>query len=205
MWFETTQNWSGVTRGSRIRFFTTLNGTTSSEGRMIIDHNGEVGIGTTAPADLLHVNGDVRVLNCVRNSAGTQIAGTCASDLRFKKEITSFPNLLDRVSQLRPVNYYWRADEFPTKAWSADQTYGLVAQEVEAVMPDLVETMADGYKAVNYSKLPLVLLQAVRELKAANDALAERNQALEREGAALTDRLAAIERRLGTASTPDQK
>jgi hypothetical protein len=205
MLFETTQTWSGVTRGSRIRFFTTLNGTTTTTDRMVIDQNGEVGIGTLTPADTLHVNGDVRVLNCVRNGAGTQIAGTCASDARFKKDIRSFPNLLDRVAQLRPVNYYWRAAEFPAKAWSTDQTYGLVAQEVEAVMPDMVETTADGYKAVNYSKLPLVLLQAVRELKAANDALADRNQTLEREGAALADRLAAIERRLAATGAPEQK
>ena len=72
-------------------------------------------------------------------------------------------------------------------------------------MPDMVETTADGYKAVNYSKLPLVLLQAVRELKAANDALTERNQTLEREGAALADRLAAIERRLAATTAPEQE
>ena len=164
-----------------------------------------MGIGTTNPADALQVNGDVRVLNCVRNSAGTQIAGTCASDERFKKAITSFPNLLDRVARLRPVHYFWRADEFPARSWGPGQSYGLVAQEVEAVMPDMVETTADGYKAVNYSKLPLVLLQAVRELKAANDALTDRNQTLEREGAALADRLAAVERRLAATGVPKQK
>ena len=148
--------------------------------RLIIDHDGRVGINTVAPADQLHVAGDVRVGNCVRNSAGTQIAGTCASDARFKREITPFPAMLDRVAALRPVHYFWRAAEFPSRGWGGEQTYGLVAQDVEAVLPELVHTMPDGYKAVDYSQLPLVLLQAVRELTAANAALAARVESLER-------------------------
>jgi hypothetical protein len=47
----------------------------------------------------------------------------------------------------------------------------LIAQNVEKVFPNMVATDDRGYKAVNYSQLPLLLLQAVRELKAENDAL----------------------------------
>jgi hypothetical protein len=56
----------------------------------------------------------------------------------------------------------------------------LIAQDVEKVLPDLVETDADGFKAVNYSKLPLLTIQAVKELKAENDALKQRIAELER-------------------------
>ena len=145
-----------------------------------MSRDGQVGIGTATPLGQLHAVGDVRFGNCVRNSAGTQIAGTCASAARFKREITPFPPMLDRVAALRPVHYFWRAAEFPSRAWGEEQTYGLVAQDVEAVLPDLVHTMPDGYKAVDYSKLPLVLLQAVRELTAANAALTARVESLER-------------------------
>ena len=177
---EATENWTATTGGAQLGLFTVANGTRTPVERVTVDHDGQVGIGTATPLDQLHVVGDVRVGNCVRNSAGTQIAGTCASDARFKREITPFPAMLDRVAALRPVHYFWRAAEFPSRAWGSEQTYGLVAQDVEAVLPELVHTMPDGYKAVDYSQLPLVLLQAVRELTAANATLAARVESLER-------------------------
>ncbi len=67
--------------------------------------------------------------------------------------------------------YYWRAAEFPLKHFGDAQAYGLVAQEVEQVLPELVSEDEQGYKQIDYSKLPLLLLQAVKELKAENDQL----------------------------------
>ena len=49
------ETWSGTASGSTLRFFTTDNTTTTSDERMRIDHNGKVGIGTTAPAANLHI------------------------------------------------------------------------------------------------------------------------------------------------------
>jgi len=61
------------------------------------------------------------------------------------------------------------------------------------VLPELVVSDEDGFKAVNYSKLPLLALQAIRELKAKNDALETANAALAAEQTALAARLAALE------------
>lgn len=80
--------------------------------------------------------------------------------------------------QLRPVHYYWRSAEFPARAFGQEQAFGLIAQEAEAVLPELVGADAEGYKTVNYTKLPLLLLQAVKDLKAENDALKEQNALL---------------------------
>ena len=54
---EASENWTAMANGTRLTFDTTENGTTSRVERMRIDHNGRVGIGTTAPSDsgLLHV------------------------------------------------------------------------------------------------------------------------------------------------------
>ena len=148
--------------------------------RMRITDAGNVGINMPGPADRLHVGGEIRVDNCVKRSDGTGIAGACPSDRRFKREITSFGNVLQSVTALRPVHYYWRATEFPEQHFGDGQSYGLIAQEVEEVLPDLVVTNPDGYKSVDYSKLPLLTVQAIKELKAENDALQSKVAELER-------------------------
>ena len=163
-----------------MRFRTTQVGFTGLAERMRITDVGNVGINTTTPLDRLHVHGEVRVLNCVKNDAGTGIAGVCPSDRRLKRDITSFSAVLQSVAALRPVHYYWRATEFPERHFGDGRTYGLIAQEVEEVLPELVVTNPDGYKAVDYGKLPLLTVQAIKELKAENDALQSRIAELER-------------------------
>src|SRR5262249_36846182 len=143
--------------------------------RMVIDAAGNVGINTTTPLDKLHVAGDIRVgtgtSGCVKDANGTIIAGTCSSDARLKRDIVPFANLLTRLVQLQPVQFYWRVDEFKERHFGEQPSYGLIAQEVEKVLPELVSEDEQGYKAVNYSKLPLLSLQAIKELKADNDHL----------------------------------
>jgi hypothetical protein len=118
--------------------------------------------------DQLDVYGDIRVgrgnaTGCLKSYSGAAIAGTCSSDARLKRDITPFPAMLDRVAALRPVHYFWRAAEFPSRAWGEEQTYGLVAQDVEAVLPDLVTRCQNGYKAVDSLEAAARALQAVRE------------------------------------------
>ena len=145
--------------------------------------NGNVGI-NIAPADRLDVFGDIRVgaLNgCVRDRLGNVIAGACGSDARLKRDITPFPRLLEKIAQLQPVHFYWRTEQFPERHFGSSQSFGLVAQEVEKVIPELVAEDEQGYKVVHYQKLPLLLLQAIRELKEGNDALKQQNKILETE------------------------
>jgi hypothetical protein len=177
------ETFSGTASGSALVFAATPLGQTDVVVAMGLLPSGNLGIGTPLDAngiptatDRLQVFGDVRVGNsgtngCVKNFAGTQLTGTCVSDRRYKKGITPFSPALDQVAALQPVHFYWRANEFPEQHFGASQAYGLIAQDVEQVLPDLVVTQADGYKAVDYSQLPLLTIQAVKELKAENDAL----------------------------------
>jgi hypothetical protein len=73
--------------------------------------------------------------------------------------------------------------------------YGLVAQDVERVLPEIVVTGDDGFKAIDYSKLPLLTIQAVKELKAQNDELKTENDSLK-------ERVAALERLMNELRTP---
>ena len=134
---------------------------------LLNNSGGLVGIGTNNPVQTLDVFGDVRIgtgtTGCLGDRDGTVIAGVCSSDRRFKRDIRPFGNILHNFSKLRPVNFYWRSEEFAEKHFGAKPSFGLIAQEVEEVFPDLVSTDDKGYKAINYSKLPLLTIQAVNE------------------------------------------
>jgi hypothetical protein len=178
--FSATEDWSTTAHGTEMLFFTTPNGSTSAATQMRIENNGNVGIGISSATRKLDVNGILRVgsttgtIGCVEDRDGTVIAGSCSSDLRFKKNITSIGNLLHNFSKLRPVNFFWRSDEFADRHFGSRQSYGLIAQEVEKLFPELVSTDEQGYKVVNYSRLPLLTIQAVKELKQENDVLKAR-------------------------------
>jgi hypothetical protein len=145
--------------------------------------NGSVGIGTTTPADKLDVAGDIRVgtgtTGCVKDADGTVITGVCSSDRRFKQQIMPFASSLEKVTRLQPVTFRWRSDEFPDKHFGVNQSFGLIAQDVEEVLPELVTTDGNGYKAVKYNLLPFHMLQAIKDLKSENDDLKARLAALE--------------------------
>lgn len=177
------ENWTFGANGSSINFSTTPIGGTATTTRVHIAPNGNLGIGTIIPANRLDVVGDIRigtgVTGCVLDNDGTVIAGVCSSDARFKRDIAPFEPVLAKVARLRPVHFHWRQDEFPAKRFGARESYGLVAQDVEQVLPELVVTDADGYKAVNYGKLPLLAIQAIKELQDRNAALEARIAALE--------------------------
>ena len=207
------ENWTPTANGTSMVFSTTLNGTLDRNIRMKISNNGFIGIGTTNPAQKLDVNGNVRVgtgtTGCVEDSNGTVIAGVCSSDLRFKKNIKPFGNILNNFSKLRPVNYDWRTDEFTEKNFGKNRAFGLIAQEVEEAFPDLVVTDEKGYKAVNYSKLPLYTIQAVKELKVENDGLKTQAKELkkqlekqQKEINVLKEALSAIQQKLATSESP---
>jgi Chaperone of endosialidase len=107
------------------------------------------------------------------------VLGTCSSDARLKKNIQPFSPVLDKLVQLQPVSYNWRVEEFPQFHFGTSRTSGLIAQEVEKVFPEMVSVDKDGFKRVNYSELPYLMLQAIRDLKAEKDKLQEEMKARE--------------------------
>jgi len=113
-----------------------------------------VSVGTTASPGTyaLYVAG---------NAMTTGTWGT--SDIRWKKNLVPLKNVLRDINKLEPVSYNWRTDEFPDMDFDEGNQIGLVAQDVEKIFPDLVKSDANGFKAVAYDKLSVVLLQAIRE------------------------------------------
>jgi len=128
--------------------------------RVTFKHDGNVGIGVT-PQYKLDVAGTIR---------GNNVS---PSDKRLKQNIQPLENATAKLAQLRGVSFEWKDAEQDTGT-----QIGVIAQEVETVLPELVSTDSDGYKSVAYGQLTAVLVEAVKELKAENAALRAETQAL---------------------------
>ena len=68
-----------------------------------------------------------------------------------------------QVQELRGVTYDFRTEEFVDKNFPEYNQLGFIAQEVEAVIPQVVRTDSEGYKAVDYAKITALLTQAIKE------------------------------------------
>jgi len=85
------------------------------------------------------------------------------SDLKWKENIKSYQNALKQVYQLRGVTYNWKKGDQSNRKFSEQMQIGLIAQEVEKIIPELVKTDRSGNKGISYAKLTVVLLEAVKE------------------------------------------
>lgn len=124
--------------------------------------NTNVGIGTTAPNDRLHVNGTIRVetlglagtTGLCRNS-NEQIS-VCSSSLRYKTAIAPFSSGLNLVNQLKPITFNWKDGGL--------RDLGLGAEDVAEVEPLLVTYNETGaVEGVKYDRVAILLLNAVKE------------------------------------------
>ena len=112
----------------------------------------------------LHVDGNITYTGSISD----------VSDIRLKENITLLKNGIEKISCLQGIY-------FNNKGESLDnREVGVIAQDVEKVLPELVSTDKQGYKSVDYTKLTPVLIEAVKELKAENELLKQRLDALER-------------------------
>lgn len=99
-------------------------------------------------------------------------------------------------ASLRGVFYRYRADEFPEKHFSDRRDLGFLAQEVEAVLPELVYDDADGFKHVAYARFAPVLAAALGALSTKHEDLLDQHADLAASHAALSEKHADLERRL---------
>ena len=105
------------------------------------------------------INEDANVTGNLKVQGKAFAASFEKSDGRLKKDIKPLSHALDSILQLQGKTYRWKEDT--TFANKAD--IGLIAQDVEKVFPELVAEDEQGYKAIAYSKLTTVLIEAIKE------------------------------------------
>jgi hypothetical protein len=123
-----------------------------------------LGIGTGT----LGATGEIR--------ATADVTAYYSSDERLKENITTIDNALSKLRRLKGVMFDWKDDVVAEKGgedgyFVRKHDTGVIAQEVEAVLPEVVAERADGFKAVKYEKLAGLIIQAINELADQVDAL----------------------------------
>lgn len=110
--------------------------------------NGNFGIGTSLPTSRLTVFGDGYFTGIV-----TSTDYNSASDINLKENIQTISNPIDKVLQLNGVTFKWKE--------TSKSSMGVIAQEVEKVLPELVN--GTDSKTVNYNGLIALLIECVKE------------------------------------------
>ncbi|KPL07023.1 hypothetical protein AMJ86_06215, partial [bacterium SM23_57] len=144
--------------------------TTTADNQFLIRAGGGVGVGTNNPQHQLDVAGE---MGCISLHE--------ASDIRLKSNIKTIADALDKISQIRGVEFEWNDNAEARGAIYGREQLGVVAQEMETVFPQLVSTSDDGYKSVDYTKLTAVLIEAVKELQSRTKKLEQENITLKHE------------------------
>ena len=146
---------------------------------------GRLGIGDSSPEASLDVNGSAIIVGQL--TVGTSIGGgsfsiNCSgdagksggglwsffSDARLKKNITPMTGSLDTIAKLRPMNFeFANKDHF---SYVPGIQRGLIAQDVQEVIPEWVKQADDGYLTLDMAGYEALIIGAIQELQAVKDA-----------------------------------
>jgi hypothetical protein len=138
----------------------------------LVYFNGKVGIGAaTNGVDQLYIVGNTLLQDLAADNV-TAAAYYHSSDRELKDHITPLAGSLAKVLRLQGVTYAFKTEPDRMRV-------GLIAQDVEAVVPEVVTEMKDGHKGVAYSDLVAVLIEAVRDQQSQIDVLRNDIQALQ--------------------------
>jgi hypothetical protein len=117
--------------------------------------------GQTSPSYAIEATGDMR--------ATGEVEAFLGSDRRLKIDIDPLDSALDKVGALTGYGFDWRGGDAVQPHKRGEKDVGLIAQEVEEVMPEAVKTFTDGhsegYKSVSYDKLVPLLVEAIKDLR----------------------------------------
>jgi uncharacterized coiled-coil protein SlyX len=157
-----------ITLGSNVVVSGTIvaTGTTLVSGSSQITLSSTIGGGTSADVQFNSLGiGMAASATAGRIDATNDIVAYSSSDRRFKENITPIENALDKINQIGGYEFDWKEKNKVEHGYEGHDL-GVIAQEIEAIAPELVQTRENGYKAVKYDKLVSVLIQAIKELSA---------------------------------------
>ena len=127
---------------------------------MVWQEDGAVGIGNTAPTCPLDVTGEIRASN--------DVTAFYSSDRNLKENIEVIADPLGKITAMRGVTFDWTDEHIQSRGgedgyFVRKHDIGVIAQEVEEVLPEVVRERDDGTKAVDYQKMVALLIEGMKE------------------------------------------
>jgi hypothetical protein len=148
-------------------------------------------VGATCNQPLIYGEFDNRVVKI--DGSLTMVTLSSPSDVRYKKEVKPLDSSLDKVLHLQGVTYEWDKDKVNGAGYKTGKQIGLIAQEVEKVLPELVHTDSKGYKTLSYDKLAPVIIEAMKEQQKVIKEKDARREKLEKALEIMERRMVALE------------
>jgi hypothetical protein len=126
------------------------------QGKLKVNHS--IGLGTANPSATQG-----------RIDASNDVVAFSTSDVRLKNNIKTIDKALDKVNSIQGIEFDWIEKE--EVHGNSGHDIGVIAQEIEKILPDVVTTRENGYKAVKYEKIVPLLIEAIKDLSKQVDGL----------------------------------
>jgi hypothetical protein len=94
-------------------------------------------------------------------NVGEDVVAYASSDERYKDNVTPIQNPNEKLKQIGGYTFDWNDKH---EVFKGQHDVGVIAQEIEKVLPEIVETRESGYKAVKYEKIVALLIESNKEL-----------------------------------------
>ncbi len=121
---------------------------------------------------LVRINGDLQYTGTLSQS----------SDIRLKTNLTPITGALNKIQSLNGYYFNWNKNAISELKYNNKRLQiGLIAQDIEKVLPELVIDNANGYKSVDYTKISAVLIEAIKEQQKQIEELKEKNNNLSKQ------------------------
>ena len=153
------------------------NGTAGSGGTS--GTNGTAGSGGTSGGFTTNSNAQVNSLGVGVAASGTtgeiratgDITGFYSSDIRLKENISPIENSLDKIKAISGNTFDWKSG-FEQYHSHTGKDVGVIAQEIQSILPEIVTERESGYLAVDYIKIIALLIEAIKEQQKQIDLIA---------------------------------
>jgi hypothetical protein len=165
---------TSITNNTNDYILTATGGTTiNGEGNLRFDGSALKVTGSVAISSSLAVGNITPSTTVGRIDASNDIVAFSTSDFRLKENITPILNPISKIEAIGGYTFDWKPEHKDLHGFEGHDV-GVIAQEIEVIMPEVVTTRDSGYKAVKYEKLVPLLIEAIKDLQKQVDELKNR-------------------------------